>query len=381
MYGFLFFIPTIALMPHVMYFLPVIYFLYSNRNNLGNYRLNFRGIDRNLILISAIVLLCFINRFCCYIENSNESILEIIPYTILMFFSYFYSKIIRLKDLKVLVYLILVESIVVILEYLLKINTFIPSLDKSEILAMHTDELYYSRPFGLSSNSSVIAYKIFLAFLLLDILKLKTYYYQIIRCVLFVAIFLTFNRTVFLVLLIYLMFQIFKPTLIIIIDFLYLKLKKKYVIQFVIGFMIFMFTTFFVVNYFDSIISQLTRNKGFDLAGRDEIWADFFSYIKNHLWLGNGSKKYLVDYYSGPIHAHNSFIQILANNGLFITLFFLLLIITNINRLNVSYIIAIIIYSLFQYGIFWGISLVDILFFMILFRLDIFVQNQLEIKE
>lgn len=375
MYGFLFFIPTLALVPHVLFLLPIFYFFYKNKSEISVFKINLRKIDKNLIIIFIIVLLCFINLVISFFNNKIDSFSDLFPFTFLMFFSFLYSKVISVKDLKILIYLILIESFIVIIEYALKINTFIPSLKNTQLNLENVDQFYYSRPFGLSSNSSIIAYKIFLSFLLLDILKLKTVMFQIVRLILFVAIFLTFNRTVFLVLLIYLVIKFIKPSLIIFIDFLYLKIKKKYLVHFIVGGIGILFFSVFISLYLDTIISQLTRNKGIDLAGRDEIWVDFFSFIEENFWLGNGSKKCFVDYYSGPIHAHNSFIQILANNGIIIFSFFLYLIFSNINRNNVVYVISIIIYSLFQYGIFWGVSLVDILFFMILFRKDIYAEE------
>jgi hypothetical protein len=44
-----------------------------------------------------------------------------------------------------------------------------------------------------------------------------------------------------------------------------------------------------------------------------------------------------------------------------------LLIFRNITKKNAIFVLLIIVYSLFQYGIFWGISLLDIIFFQILF--------------
>ena len=133
--------------------------------------------------------------------------------------------------------------------------------------------------------------------------------------------------------------------------------------------------------FFEQIVNQFTRGtKEINLSGRDEIWLKFINFISSHFWFGNGSNKVYVDYYTHPIHAHNSFLQILANNGIIIFLMFLLLIFTNLHSKNRIYIVSMILVSMFQYGIFWGISFMDILFMVILFRTNIdtgyLIENQ-----
>lgn len=369
MYGLLLFIPTLALIPHICYFLPLLYSLIlSKKTDKLEKSKNKMVLNKNLFIILMIIVSCFLNSFFSSKNISNLS--EIVPYTILMLLSYFYSFQINKKHLSILIFLILIESIVVILEYAVGVNTFIPQLNYlNESIGLGTGDLYNTRPLGLSSNSSVVAIKIFLAFLLLDYLKLKSFKFQLFRMLFLIAMFLTFNRTILLVLLMYLFLQNINTYKKIYLDFLYFKLLRNNQIKSIFGtFIIFSFIIFSVV-YLDSIISQFSRGTNtVNLSGRDEIWAKFIDFIYSHFWFGNGSAKVYVDYYTHPIHAHNSFLQTLANNGIIIFLMFLSLIFMNTHRKNMIYIISMIMVSMFQYGVFWGISFMDIIFFVILFR-------------
>ena len=369
MYGLLLFIPTLALIPHVSYFLPLLYsFILTNKPSKLERDKNYLIINKNLFIIILIIVSCFFNSFFSIRNISNLS--DIVPYTILMLLSYYYSFQITKKHLLILINLILIESIVVLFEYAVGVNTFIPQLNYlNESIGLGREDLYNTRPLGLSSNSSVVAIKIFLAFLLLDYLNLKSFKFQIFRIFFLAAMFLTFNRTILLVLFIYLFLQNIYCYKKIYLDFLYFKLLKNNQIKFIFGTVLIFSFLIFSILYLDSIINQFTRGTGkMNLSGRDEIWAKFIDFIYSHFWFGNGSAKVYVDYYTHPIHAHNSFLQTFANNGIFIFLMFLVLIFININRKNMIYIFSIMMVSMFQYGIFWGISLMDILFFVILFR-------------
>ena len=379
MYGFLLFLPTLALVPHASFFFPLVYSLIMTKGDIAKIKKDYFVVDRNLLIIILIIISCFFNLY--FHLKPSASIVEFIPYTFLMLLSYFYSNQIKTSHLKVLIYLISLESIVVIVEYLLGVKTIIPQLIELNTVVSENPELnllYDTRPLGLSSNSSSIAYKILLAFLLIDFLKLKENIFILIRVVLFVGIVLTFNRTVLIVVLLYFFLKLLKPVLMAVIDFIYLKVNEKYKVLIGIGFVSFMLIAGLLITYASTVFSQFTRDKGIAglLSGRDEIWADFWKFIQSNLFFGNGSSKLLVDYYSGPIHAHNSFLQIIANHGILISLLFLILLFTSIKRRNFIYVITLIFYSLLQYGIFWGISLIDIVLFVFLFRLDLNEEQQ-----
>src|SRR5690606_15097111 len=113
-------------------------------------------------------------------------------------------------------------------------------------------------------------------------------------------------------------------------------------------------------------IGQLTRNRsGLDISGRDHIWAFYVQFISDNILFGNGGYKI---YFQGKMHAHNSYLQLLATNGMVIFLLYLTLILKNIGRQNLFVVITLMVYSTAQYGIFWGISIMDIALFYFLFR-------------
>jgi len=103
------------------------------------------------------------------------------------------------------------------------------------------------------------------------------------------------------------------------------------------------------------------------LSGRIEIWQKNREFIKHNFFWGNNSYKYYINYYGAKAHAHNSYLQILATHGVAIFFLYLLLVFRNIRKDNYIYVIPILIYSLSQYGIFWGFSLTDIVLFIFLF--------------
>jgi hypothetical protein len=371
MFGVLLYLPTIALIPHFAFIFPLVYLLIKSKGDFTDFRFNWKKVDFNIIIITSICLLSLLNKLIFY--QNAESIFDLIPYTTLIFLSLFYAKRIDVFNLKVLIFLIFIESISVIVEYLIGINTFIPGIeDMTNVMKQHSNEFYYSRPYGFSNNSSVIAYKILLAYLLMDFLNLKSKIHYAIRIIFLVAIFLTFSRTIFLTLLLYIFLNFSIPFFSACFQLLKLRIKKSNLNIVIMSIILLAFGSVLIIKYLDKIISQLTRNKGIDLSGRDEIWSDFFDFINSNWIFGNGSYKYEVEYYSGFIHAHNSFIQTLANNGIIITSLFLFLILFNLRRNNLLYIFTLIVYSLFQYGIFWGISLLDIILFVFLIRVDSF---------
>jgi len=115
------------------------------------------------------------------------------------------------------------------------------------------------------------------------------------------------------------------------------------------------------------IYDQFTRGtKKIELAGRPDIWARYFKFIESNKYFGNYSQKLEVNLNMNDQkqHSHNSFIQVAANHGLIIASLFLILLFGNITRRNYIYIIALAIYSLAQYGIFWGFSITDIVLFI-----------------
>ena len=320
------------------------------------------------MIIILIVLATVINKLLHWSDELTIS--QILPYTLAMVLTYFLSSQLNKKDLKLIVWFILIETIVVCFQYFIGINTFFSSLDSfNETLLNNPNLMYNKRPLGLSENSSIIAYKLLIAYLILDYLKLKNTTYTIVRGILILGIFFTFNRTTFLVFIIYTLLSLIKIYGPVINNLLDHKINLKQLKYLIIGSVSVIIVTTIIFFYFGDIYSQLTRGKseGVSLSGRDSIWKGFIDFIYENPFFGNGSEKYYFQHNNKLTHAHNSFLEIIATHGIFIFLIYLYLVLRNINYLNVVFIILLIIYSMFQYGIFWGISLMDIILFKLLF--------------
>lgn len=265
------------------------------------------------------------------------------------------------KDIELLVKFILIESAVVIVEYFLGINTILFWSEDFKKFGSFSI-LYNSRPFGLSANSSIIAVKIFLSILLIDYFELFKNKRQIFFWIFLGAIILTFPRTILVVIVAYYFLKYISAIK------LTLKVKQRLLI---ISLAMILLSSIIAVlgakKIEDKLYSQFTRGgKKIELSGRPQIWAQYMDFIKSHKFFGNYSQKLEIEVFKGKgkQHAHNSFIQILANHGLIIAVLFIILLICNIDRNNYIYVFVLVIYSLFQYGIFWGISITDIILFL-----------------
>lgn len=357
MIGFLIYLPTLAFVPHLMYLISILYAFYryyQNKTSLSLFGKNY--LTHELSIVFVIILLSTLNyAFGWGIESvfsTKMPFFLLVPFTILV------SMVMNRTDFQVLIALIFVETLVVFLEYIMGVSTFFSSLERySEIGS--SSLWYYNKPLGLSLNSSVIALKLFIAFLLVDIIKMKGMYSVISRIVFVIGMFLTFNRSVLIALLSFLILR----------TLFYFFQKKvssmKWTFALMLASSVFVLSIAFAVNYWDVLVSQMTRNTGkVELSGREKIWNYFLGFISENPFFGNHSRKL----YWGDFHAHNSFIQLVANNGILIALAYVYMIVRNIRMNNFIYILPILIYSIFQYGIFWGISLLDIVFFHFLLK-------------
>ena len=373
MLALLLIIPTLAFVPVQFFILPAIYlisfrksrFLTTNNTDI------IYGIDKNLLIIFLLIFATALNKWL-HLEQ-DYAIGDFYPYTMATLITYFIAKNLREKDLKLLVVLIVVEAVVVCIQYMMGVNTFFEALNQfNENITKNPDVLYNRRALGLSENSSVIAYKLFLAYLIMDYFKMRNTLYLLFRIILIAGIFFTFNRTVFLVCFVYIIFSLVRLYAPIIDNMLSKKIalyQVKYLVLAILGILILSVVSVF---YVDEIISQLTRgrNDGFDLSGRGHIWEGFIDFIKENTWFGNGGEKYYVEHRGKDAHGHNSFLQVIATHGALIFVIYLWLVFRNINSNNFLFIFLILVYSLFQYGIFWGTSLMDIIFFKLLLFFD-----------
>jgi len=353
----LIFLPTIIFFPHYLYAAGIFYIPKKFR------------IDLNLLIIITIIIISLVNRILHLSYNSNE--FALIPYTAIYILTYFFSRSLDKKSLKFILIFIFIESIVAILEFIFSTPTFFKELVTSKLSQWYSSGLlYYQRSFGLSNNSSEIAFKIFVAFLILDLNVISNRIYKnILYIIFFIGLIVTFNRSVIVSLLIF----YFLKNIVTIKNILF-----KFKIRIYILIIIFLIITF-ILFYFDIIIEQFTRGISItsDFQKRFAVTNYFLQFISSHFFFGNGSYKLYYFYNNEFYHAHNSFLQVFATHGFIIFLLYLILIINNIDRSNLKYILPFIVLSLTQYGIFWGISILDIFFLYFL----IFLKNDKSISK
>ncbi|GAP67739.1 hypothetical protein BA6E_101183 [Bacteroidales bacterium 6E] len=150
-------------------------------------------ININIVIILSIISLSFINKLVGYEKANNY--FNIMPETGLMLIMYYISKSANDKFLRFLVILTIIETVITFIQFSLGINTFFQSLYQE---FRESDLLYDSRPYGLSSNTSVIALKMFLSIIILtryNVFENKSIHYLLISILLF-GLLITFNRTV-----------------------------------------------------------------------------------------------------------------------------------------------------------------------------------------
>lgn len=357
MIGLLTYLPTVAFVPHLVYALIFLYLLFKKGRNIQ------LGKWYNLLFILLIIGFSIGNSIG-HTENIRKTT-DYIPYLLLLIISYIAGLSFTKKDAKILVYLIAIECLVVLLEFSMGTTTFFTGLDSYREISNSSSLLYSKRPLGLSVNSSIAALKIFVAILLLYYYKLKGNWINLCKLLLFIGCVLTFNRTVIVAIVCFALLYFFA-------NLKTLQIKKWQSIGvFLLFAAISLGLSFYIDEIAQQVISQFTRNTGkIELAGRGVVWQKYYEYIQHHFLFGNGSYKYLLyNYIPNKIyHAHNSFLQALSTNGIFIFIFYVLLIVFNTTKQNFIYIFSILLYSISQYGIFWGVSLLDIVFLAFLLQ-------------
>lgn len=313
--------------------------------------------------------------------------------------------------IRTFILLISIEVVIGIFEYIYGVRSFILT-NSPELQISDKTLLYNSRIYGLSLSSSVFAVKLFCSFILLNKGAFKKNYFYIAATIIVLGIILTFNRAVIVAVLFLLVsyiifylirfklqikrllqFQFFNVSFLLVLLVLIFNSEVYY--QFSRGESIEVNTAgtkkkevnenhalpsgallFKEINEFEDVGSFsglfLGKTSKLNASGRNLIWANYAWFIERNLIFGNGSDKLMLYQFIKKknayekVHAHNSFLMILSTNGLIITLLYLLWYFLLWKGKNFLIILCILVYSLFQYGIFWGISLLDIVFIALL---------------
>jgi len=354
MLGFFLFLFTVARVPHYPVIAAItLYALSTRRKSIEN------GYNKNKnFMINILLFLVFItfNSIIYGFITGNFQIpnFYLLPFCLICALS------LNEQDIKIFFLCLAIECFFGFYEYSLGITTILPGGNLQEF---SSDEMLYDkRAFGLSTNSSAFAAKLLFAFFVLiqfkDIVSKRIW---IVLCLSFLGgMFVSFNRTIIVVFVFFIICIYFN------------KIKNLFKKNKLIAFSIVMVISFLFVYIITKEGSEIYRqfNRGSDeelyLSGRPIIWEAFFDFISNHLLMGNGSAHLLVPYYSGPIHAHNSFIQLIADHGIPLSIYFLIVIFSKVNRKNIIVCISIFIASMVQYEIFWGFSATDVFFYAFL---------------
>ena len=308
-------------------------------------------------IASIIMLFSIINMYIGNILTppASVSIQSFIPYTSLMIPTIIISSRMTSGVKNILLWLIVTEAVIVIGQYYFGVVSFWH--DTADIYSEHIDSdlLYYSRPCGLSRKPSVVAVKLLLGLLLLEqspkSVRVKSWMYII----LFFAIALNFNRSVVIAVASYYSLDLLAQYKKLIQNNPFKASNLKYTSAVMLAVVIVAYYNYEAISYqmfrgFDNIIQS---------SQRVSIWMHGLDFISSNPFMGNHSMKYSFNI---NYHLHNSFLQVVATHGLIISILFGVLIYRSI-IINGRGIILILVYSFFQYGIFWGISLLDIIFY------------------
>lgn len=314
-----------------------------------------------------------------------------------------------LKVFKAILWIVAAEVVFALIEYYMGVRSIILDLGESNVI--HDYSLFYnSRVYGLSVNSSVISLKLFVAFMLIDFVKLKPWQNWTLRIIITIGLLISFSRIIVILVLIYLVCR-----------FVYNFgiLGREALRETSVRYAALMFILFAIFS--NNMVDQLLRGdheaesiftpieqpedyqftcaelhaipkfagelnpekqgwgdqlmmaaENVQSSGRKVIWLNYLNYIQKNLLFGNGSDKLMLrdwDAEKGQmklIHAHNSYLELIASNGILLSILILALHLLLFSSRNILPIIIICAYSLGNYGIFWGFSFLDAVFIMLL---------------
>lgn len=347
--------------------------------------------ERNFKFSIFLALCAFVNRLIDIIPDGN--IQEIYSNLYLLPFIYLVAKLINENILKLVVYFLCIEILLGICQYFFGVSSFDTSLPFYREF-INYDLYYFTRVFGFGSNSSLLAIKSFGALLICNYTFRKPSLLKSFAILLILTgIVISFNRTVVIATLIYLCLYI---------GFLIYKSGWKAILNngniARVLFLLFFFHN--PINLFNQITRKLdesslnkinylspnllsensSSNKNKEItddiltkegkrtinvvsAGRIAIWKQFAGFIKSKPFTGNNSKAIRLN----GRHAHNAYIQFLAQHGIVIGLVMFIFIASNISKSNMWLVFPVFIICISQYAIFWGVSFLDIIFYHFLF--------------
>lgn len=362
-------------------------------------------------LTAAFCLLALLNKIfnggSIYCSKDYYSPFFLLPILLITAAGIFSNRLLQL-----IILFVSIECIVSWFEYYFHVRTFFEPL-REELIIKPNDTLYYSHVYGFTTNSSMFALHLLIAYILLSIVNFKPYFHWIIFAILFTGLVTSFNRTLIITLLFF-----FVIDLLIKLYSNRRKLNTSIVFKSSIAclaFSLFYFSPIVQENFnrgnseqlaynptkiqqqtvrpkinctekhavemlepnqldTSKVLTQklLTATANYNTSGRKLIWINYLNEIESRPWFGNGSNKLMlrtIQPITGKVelfHAHNSYLMLFSTYGIPLAIFFLICLFCWWTKRNFAILLAILFYSMLQYGIFWGFSFLDIIFMFFL---------------
>lgn len=357
MLGVLLYICTLANVPHLFSIAILVWVLFARKTLMQNVFLV------NKVFIGLYFLLCIGSSINVLFHGAYG-----IPNIYLSIITFVCAFALEKKDVRIFAILVFFECFVGFYEYFLGIESIIPGA--SDVNFQDEELLYYKRVAGLSIGSSSFSQKILYSIIFLmgykSLFSRRERY--LMSIVFILGLFCTFNRTTIVIVLVFTIFIFYRE---------YRRYLKRHKIFIVLLFLCFiLISSYFLYNVFDQILYQFTRGNSTNvLSGRENIWLQFIVFIRDNFLFGNGSVRLLVPYWSGPIHAHNSYLQLIADNGVILASIYLMNVFFKLNTRNWLLCLPMFLTSFTQFIIFWGFSVADVFLFAFLCNPRFYLDN------
>jgi len=345
----LLYLPTLFFVPAICYVFPIVFFLLFGKKE------PFYKRDGLVFAFLGLALVNVVIGMPGYSSDKHGfplSVLFVLPCVIV-------GRSLRPRVLKYFVYLTLLECVTVVYEVMIhKTYLFAGQAKEMEEISDGNTLLYYFRPYGLSSNSSTMGMKIFIAIVLVYFLFGRLRFPKLLLSALYLCCVLNFNRTA----------MVSVAAITIMVYFGYILTIRRSIARLVPHLLIWMVVGMIAAHYFSDALFQLTRGGNSTtgvMSGRSIIWRSALEFIKENPIFGNHSMAFRVDYMGRRMHAHNSVLQVLATHGM-IGLILIANAALGINKRNFIFIVPIVLFSMAQYGVFWNFSYMDSIFYCFL---------------
>jgi hypothetical protein len=254
------------------------------------------------------------------------------------------------------VLLVIFEVAMGLVESWLGVRSVLPHVAVPRTEMGESDLLYLNRVFGLSTNSSAFAAKVLWSMVLIGFKKWEL---GTLRAGDYVAYLLLLSGFA-------VNFSRAACAAAVLSALIFAWQHGRFVGSVAVG-----FVSLGLMLAWNQILMEVSRGvNGVDLSDRDQIGAAFLEFIRERPWFGNFGAKYFIALPgqaggSEIYHAHNSFLQVAATSGLPL-LAVLCLGCLQARQQRLLLVLPLLGYSMLQYGVFWGASVYDQLFWAVL---------------